>query len=163
MRELYSTQLAIAAGVLTLIITAVFALIQSPELLDFQETAAVKSASAVPHLVEGRRLCNNCHGTKGVKPYPARHTGWNNESCTKCHVPVNVAAPEIDGPVVTDPSDKKKKMAQPVPHPLKGMENCGGCHGTNGILPYPEDHSGRKDDSCTRCHMPSENKGAKPK
>lgn len=154
MREPYSTQLAIAVGVLTLIITAVFALIQSHELLDFQETAVVKSASAVPHLVEGRRLCNNCHGTKGVKPYPARHTGWNNESCMKCHVPVNVAAQEIGGSMVTVPYGEKKKMAPPVSHPMQGMENCGQCHGLNGVLPYPKDHSGRKDDSCTRCHTP---------
>lgn len=163
MRELYSTQLAAAAGVLTLIITAFFALIQSPQLLDFQKTAAVKLASAVPYPVEGRRLCNNCHGPKGVKPYPARHFGWNNECCLKCHMSDDAAAPKIGGAVVANPSDKKKKMAQPVPHPLQGMEPCDGCHGPNGSLPYPEDHSGWKDDSCIRCHMPLENKGAKPK
>lgn len=163
MRELYSTQLAVAVGVLTLIITAVFALIQSPELLDFQETAAVRSATAVPHPVEGQQRCNRCHGIKGVKPYPARHAGWSNESCMKCHMPVNVAAPEIGGSMVTVPSGEKKKMVPPVPHPLQGMENCGTCHGLNGVLPYPEDHSHRHDDSCTSCHIPSGNKGAKPK
>jgi len=156
MRQWYSTQLAIAAGILTLIVTAFFALIQSPELLDFQETAAVKSAAAVPHTVEGRRHCNSCHGIKGAKPYPARHTGWSTESCMRCHVPAKVSAPGIvDFPAAIGTNDEKRTMAQPVPHPIQGMDNCGSCHGPNGLLPYPEDHSDRHDDSCTSCHMPA--------
>ncbi|MEW6594638.1 MAG: hypothetical protein AB1413_07195 [Thermodesulfobacteriota bacterium] len=85
MRELYSTQLAIAVGILILIASAAFALMQSPELLEHGETAAVRSAMAMPHPVEGMRSCHQCHGIKGELPYPLKHTGWSDASCPKCH------------------------------------------------------------------------------
>lgn len=157
MREQYSIHLAIAAGLLILLVTTVFAVIQSPELLDFPESPVVRSAAAIPHPVDGRRNCNLCHGIKGVKPYPAKHTGWNTGSCMKCHIPAPVAASgTVDRPVT---ADEEMQIAQPVPHPLKDMENCDGCHGLNAVHPYPEDHSARHNDSCTGCHAFFENTG----
>jgi hypothetical protein len=91
MRQLYSTQLAVATGIIIVILTAVFALIQSPEMLKFPETTAVTAAMAVPHPVEGMDICDSCHGIKGTRPYPLKHIGWNNKSCTKCHIPHGVA------------------------------------------------------------------------
>jgi len=87
MRELYSTQLALAAGILTLFATLFFALRQAPETLTPRPTAAVKTAAAIPHGIEHMELCRDCHGLKGAHPYPARHTGWSNASCTRCHLP----------------------------------------------------------------------------
>jgi len=159
-REQYSIHLAIAAGLLILLVTTFFAFIQSPELLEFPESPVVRSASAIPHPVDGRLNCSLCHGIKGVQPYPVKHAGWSIGSCMKCHVPVSATRPETVVPTVTD--DEKPKMAQPLPHPLKGMENCNGCHGLNGVHPYPEDHSGRTDDSCTGCHPFFENTGVNP-
>lgn len=151
MREQYSIHLAIAAGLLILLVTTFFAFIQSPELLDFPESSAVKSAPSVPHPIAGRQNCDSCHDPKGVRPYPLKHTGWSIGSCMKCHVPDRVAGGT--GTVApTIPDDEKQKMAPPLPHPLKGMEHCDGCHGLNGVHPYPEDHSGRPDESCTGCH-----------
>lgn len=39
-----------------------------------------------------------------------------------------------------------------VPHPLEGREDCLACHDTGGIEPFPDDHAGRTNDSCTMCH-----------
>jgi hypothetical protein len=89
MRQLYSTQLAVATGVLIVAVTLFFAFIQSPELMDLHETSAMITANDIPHPLEERQRCNICHGLRGVHPYTARHAGWNNESCTKCHTPTN--------------------------------------------------------------------------
>jgi len=158
-REQYSTQLAMTAGVLTLIVTAVFAFIQSPGLLDFSETAAAKSAGEVPHRIEGRRDCAGCHGVKGAKPYPAKHTGWSIGSCMQCHRPAAAVAAEIVAPAAS--IDEKAGTAPPLPHPVQGMEECGACHSFDAGHPYPDDHAGWSDDSCTTCHATLENDGEK--
>lgn len=41
---------------------------------------------------------------------------------------------------------------RPLPHPVAGYEDCQGCHGREGMRPYPPDHWGWSDQSCTRCH-----------
>ena len=87
MREVYAKQLSIAVGILILIATATFAFLQCPELLDYQKTAAVEAAAAIPHPVEGHQQCSSCHGPKGTNPYPLKHTGWSDASCPKCHTP----------------------------------------------------------------------------
>ncbi|HET98480.1 MAG TPA: hypothetical protein ENN98_07300 [Desulfurivibrio alkaliphilus] len=85
MRELYSTQLAITVGILILLVSVVFALRQAPELLRRQEASVVGAAMPVPHPVGGMEACRYCHGLEGAVPYPAKHTGWSDESCLKCH------------------------------------------------------------------------------
>ncbi|MEW6426897.1 MAG: hypothetical protein AB1568_02555 [Thermodesulfobacteriota bacterium] len=81
MREEYSLLLAVASGCLIFLITVGFAFWQSPEIL----SAAVESGAAVPHPLAGRSRCDGCHGPAGEIPYPLRHLGWSNASCTKCH------------------------------------------------------------------------------
>jgi hypothetical protein len=39
-----------------------------------------------------------------------------------------------------------------VPHPVEGREDCLACHDAGQIEPFPEDHAGRSNDSCTMCH-----------
>ncbi|MFH7320209.1 hypothetical protein ACHHRT_06270 [Desulfurivibrio sp. D14AmB] len=85
MREFYSTQLAITVGVLILLASVAFALLQSPELLRRQESSVAGAARPVPHPMEGMGECRRCHGLAGVVPYPQKHTGWSDESCLKCH------------------------------------------------------------------------------
>ncbi|MDW7774077.1 MAG: cytochrome c3 family protein [Desulfobulbaceae bacterium] len=156
MREQYSTRLAMTAGALTLVVTAVFAFLQTPGLLDFPETAPVKSAGLIPHRIEGRDDCAGCHGLKGEKPYPVKHTGWSIGSCMQCHKPFAGTAAETDAPEITA---DETGTAVPMPHPVQGMERCSACHGPEADYPYPENHSGRSDDICTACHAsPEDNK-----
>lgn len=150
MREQYSMRLAITTGALILLVAAGFALFQSPELLDFPETAAVKSAGMILHPIEKRRDCTGCHGRNGVKPYPVKHAGWSIGSCTRCHTPAPGAAPDSGATEVR--IDEITGTARPTPHPVQGMEECGACHGLDADHPYPEDHAGRPNDSCTVCH-----------
>lgn len=164
MRERYSTQLAITAGVLILITTAVFSLVQSPELLEFKETAAVKSAADVPHSIEVRRQCTICHALQSRMPYPLKHAGWSVASCTKCHDSVKDPIPDrttaqTDFPGAVDGKDR----AQPLPHALEGMENCKDCHGFDEELPYPENHTGMNQQSCVTCHVPPVEEDVKEK
>ncbi len=83
MREVYSTQLSIAAGIIVVMATAIFALIQSPEMLSAPERISI----SIPHPVKGYEQCDACHGIKGMRPYSVNHLGWSNESCIKCHLP----------------------------------------------------------------------------
>ena len=46
-----------------------------------------------------------------------------------------------------------------VPHPLEGREDCLVCHDIGQVNPFPEDHAGRANDSCTMCHQVSEAEG----
>lgn len=85
MREYYSTHLALVVGLLVLVISAFFAFRQSPELLEYRESPVVKAAMALPHPVAGMEGCHDCHGPKSDLPYPVKHTGWSDQSCTKCH------------------------------------------------------------------------------
>ncbi len=161
MRELYSTQLAITAGVLILIATVIFSLAQSPELLEFKETAAVKSARQIPHPIKGRQQCNSCHALKSSQPYPVKHAGWSVASCIKCHELIMDASPSlIAAPAGSSAELEKTGRAQSLPHPLEEMEKCGDCHSRDGASPYPENHAGRHQDGCTICHRPSMEKEA---
>ncbi len=42
-----------------------------------------------------------------------------------------------------------------IPHNIEGRENCLSCHGESGTKPYPTDHAGRTNDTCTICHQQS--------
>jgi mono/diheme cytochrome c family protein len=42
-----------------------------------------------------------------------------------------------------------------IPHPIEGYENCVDCHGLAGPVPYPDNHLGWPNESCTQCHVPA--------
>lgn len=157
MREQYSIRLALAIGALTLVVTVFFAFFQSPGLLDLPEKSVVKSAAAIPHLIKGRDNCTRCHGLSGGQPYPVKHAGWSDGSCPQCHRPGTASAGKEETKAV--PANEKGKEANPLPHPVEGMEECGACHGPGGEHPYPEDHAGRAEAGCTACHAAQENIG----
>ncbi|MFH7325462.1 hypothetical protein [Desulfurivibrio sp. C05AmB] len=89
MRELYSTQLAIIVGILVLIASAAFAFLQAPELLEQPDSRAARAVQVVSHPIAGMEECSRCHGLRGTSPYPSNHTGWSDESCTRCHQPAS--------------------------------------------------------------------------
>jgi hypothetical protein len=43
-----------------------------------------------------------------------------------------------------------------MPHPVEGYEECNSCHGLDAEFPYPQNHQGWSIQSCTQCHMPSD-------
>ena len=94
----------------------------------------------VPHSVEGRDDCLACHqtGVGGARRLAADHVGRDNGTCDQCHQPVGV-----------------EPMALPtIPHPVEGRETCLLCHedGLGGASKIPDDHAGRTDETCQRCH-----------
>lgn len=169
MREKYSLLLALASGCLIFLITTLFALLQSPEIL----SVSALRGGVMPHPLEGHGKCDSCHGLAGVKPYPVRHLGWINNSCTACHPPPGIAETSAAGlvhdtrakpapgdetgvssPPVSDeskPSVRKKEFV--IPHPIKGHEECFTCHDPGrGLMPAPPDHKGWRNESCEGCH-----------
>lgn len=146
MRESYSIQLALATGALVLLVTFLFAVVQSPELF----VSTMPPAPVMGHPLEGHRLCTDCHSREGIRPYPWSHVGWNLESCTKCHAPPEQKIPALPK---QSPPVAPKSLAAKVPHPLAGMADCNQCHlPGQGQIPAPADHRGWSIDTCTGCH-----------
>lgn len=161
MREKYSVYLALATGCLIFLVTTLFALLQSPEIL----TASVRGGVAMSHPVAGREQCDTCHGSAGIKPYPVRHLGWSNGSCTRCHpssdmLVVSPKSPVSGSTATTVPEVKPgskstvRQKASPIPHPVKGHEACNSCHDSGkGLIPTPLNHAGWHNESCEGCHI----------
>ncbi|MCU0508102.1 MAG: cytochrome b/b6 domain-containing protein [Anaerolineae bacterium] len=63
-------------------------------------------------------------------------------------VPAFVPLTPTPGPSLT------QVAASLIPHPIEGQEQCETCHGANGMKPWPADHEGRPNESCTVCHLP---------
>lgn len=83
MRQALATQVAVATGVLILVLAIIFALFQTPGIA---ETAMVADAPVIPHPLAGYEDCVSCHGRDEAVPYPDFHLGWPNTSCTQCHI-----------------------------------------------------------------------------
>jgi hypothetical protein len=47
--------------------------------------------------------------------------------------------------------------APDIPHRVEGQEdNCLDCHGSQALLPYPENHAELETGACLFCHNPAE-------
>jgi len=47
--------------------------------------AAAQSPPPIPHPVAGQEQCLVCHGSQGLKPFPAGHAAFDEKSCVTCH------------------------------------------------------------------------------
>jgi hypothetical protein len=109
-RETYSVHLAIVTGALIVVLAVIFALIQSPDLLEL----TARSAPAIPHPLEGYGECEVCHGVKAEIPYSIRHLGWSNASCTRCHAPSDTDAESEERRAGIRPVDGSGEQEQTV-------------------------------------------------
>jgi cytochrome b subunit of formate dehydrogenase len=57
-------------------------------------------------------------------------------------------------PPTPESTELTQVAASLVPHAIEGREACDTCHGLEGMSPYPRDHAGRPNESCTVCHLP---------
>jgi predicted CXXCH cytochrome family protein len=134
-----------------------FAGLDAPGILEVSHpTQSIASQAApIPHPVAGREDCLVCHGPQGVRPFPADHAGRSKDICVGCHVaPAEEVAPAPAGATPTVPSGATPAAPPAIPHTLEGRADCLLCHGPSGVLPFPADHAGRTDDTCTGCHAP---------
>ncbi|NIR44757.1 MAG: hypothetical protein GWN99_10665 [Gemmatimonadetes bacterium] len=100
-----------------------------------------KTPPVIAHGVEGQETCLMCHNPDGgMVPAPATHTERPNEICLWCHA--EDAAVQTTAPPA-------------MPHGVEGQEDCGMCHGAEGMKPMPADHEGRDKQYCTLCHTPA--------
>ncbi|NIR44756.1 MAG: hypothetical protein GWN99_10660 [Gemmatimonadetes bacterium] len=100
-----------------------------------------KTPPVIAHGVEGQEDCAMCHNPEGgMMPAPENHKGRPNETCLMCHA--EDAAVQTTAPTA-------------IPHGLEGQEDCGMCHGAEGMKPMPADHEGRDNQYCTLCHKPA--------
>jgi len=72
--------------------------------------------------------------------------------------------PAVEEPAKEEPAAEEPAAEEPVttggqtaiPHPLEGRDDCLQCHGESAFNPFPADHSGRSNDTCTTCHKTAE-------
>jgi len=71
-------------------------------------------------------------------------------------IPVQPTQVPVFSPLQPTPeaTDLTQVAASLVPHAIEGREACDTCHGPQGTSPYPSDHVGRPNESCTVCHLP---------
>lgn len=95
-------------------------------------------APPVAHMVQGSISgCLACHGPGQFKGYPANHNGRANDTCSLCH---------------SMASSPRSLAGSSIPHALEGRADCLACHGPAAARPFPPDHSGRSNGTCTLCH-----------
>jgi nitrate/TMAO reductase-like tetraheme cytochrome c subunit len=103
------------------------------------------------HRVEFDQTCSVCHDTSNA--------GGADDSSfcanSACHGTKWVFA-GLDAPGILEvsrPTQDIADQAAPMPHPVKGQEDCLLCHGPDGVRPFPADHDGRGNEYCTGCHV----------
>lgn len=119
---------------------------------------ATPAPPAVPHPVQGRGQCSQCHsvggpgvGSSGGAGLPATHQGRGDTGCRACHsAPASPggsergqaaetasepapAASEATGPAGAEPDPMVIVSAPPsIPHATAGREACTSCHSVGG-------------------------------
>ncbi len=98
----------------------------------------------IPHPLEGRDECLACHetGVDGAPQVPDDHADRTNDMCPVCHQPAVVTevvqrgAPSTASPTA-EAATPTATGPPPVPHTLKGRENCLECHVSPEVTPTP--------------------------
>jgi hypothetical protein len=98
MRQMFANQLAVVIGVLVLVVSMTFALIQSTGALGITQGPLETEAPIIPHPVAGYLDCLSCHDLDGRVPFPPDHVSYANAVCTGCHIPSGAETfPEREG------------------------------------------------------------------
>ncbi len=113
-------------------------------------------AGAIPHALEGKEKCDQCHaGAGSLKPVPADHAGRANDTCTACHKPAGERVTPAAGatPAAAAPAAK----AIPANHAAAPdmFKDCVACHGPGKMKPGPANHATFTNDTCQTCHKPA--------
>lgn len=59
----------------------------------------------------------------------------------------------LGSPSVPPSTTQQPESSLVIPHSVEDrLDGCIVCHGPNGLLPFPADHSGRSNGSCLGCH-----------
>jgi hypothetical protein len=87
MRQMFANQLAVVIGVLVLVVSMIFALIQSTGALGITQGPPETQPPVIPHPVIGYLDCLSCHDLDGRVPFPPDHVSYANAVCTGCHIP----------------------------------------------------------------------------
>ncbi|MCO6449483.1 MAG: cytochrome c3 family protein [Caldilineales bacterium] len=144
--------------------------------------AAGPGPEQIPHPIEGRENCVQCHQpAEGGEIIPAAagapaipHTLEGHDKCLACHQEGVGGAPQMPDDHAGRTEEICQACHQPggtmtvggsgeggapnIPHTLVGRDDCLGCHeqGFGGAPQIPDDHAGRSNDICQACHQSTE-------
>lgn len=71
---------------------------------------------------------------------------------TPIPTPTPVPTPTAPGQEIQEAQEVASGDAPLITHPLGGREDCLECHALDGMLPFPENHEGWPNSTCTVCH-----------
>ena len=109
----------------------------------------------IPHAIVEGTPCTTCHGPDGIRPFPATHVGFNENTCTGCHQPMAASDGTATPEATTEANSGETAGPPAIPHDLTGRDNCLACHDPDsGVRPAPSNHAGRTVESCQGCHKP---------
>ncbi|MCL4459295.1 MAG: hypothetical protein M1577_05230 [Chloroflexi bacterium] len=77
--------------------------------------AVANAQPGVPHTLENRSNCLQCHGPGGMKPVPADHAGRGNDTCLSCHRPALGPSPTVVSATPTPVPTVVPAMPTPTP------------------------------------------------
>ncbi len=107
------------------------------------------------HRYQFDETCVACHDVSN--PGGTDNTSFCSNSA--CHAIkwkyVGLDAPAIRA-MVEPPPVPGNGQPQPVPHPIGPRTDCNVCHdATDGVRPFPADHTSYEQTLCTQCHQPT--------
>jgi cytochrome b subunit of formate dehydrogenase len=109
-------------------------------------------AGAIPHALEGKEKCDQCHaGVGSLKPVPADHTGRANTTCTACHQLAGQRATPAAG-ATSAPAGTAKAIPANHTAAADAFKDCVACHGAGRMKPGPANHASFTNDLCQSCH-----------
>jgi len=120
--------------------------------------AAAPAAKAVPAnhtaAADAFKDCVACHGPGKMKPGPASHAAFTNDTCATCHKPAGAAAPTAGA---TPAPAAGAGKAVPANHAAAAdtFKDCVACHGPGKMKPGPASHAAFTNDTCATCHKPA--------
>lgn len=106
------------------------------------------------HRYQFDETCSSCHDVSN--PGGTDNTSFCSNS--GCHATewkfVGLNAPAIRE-LVAPPPVPGSGEPRAVPHPVGERTDCTICHATDGVRPFPADHTSFDQSLCTQCHRPS--------
>jgi cytochrome b subunit of formate dehydrogenase len=135
-----------------------------------QPAGGAGQPKTIPHAIDdaAHQDCTACHGEGKIKPYPANHKTFTNDSCTACHQ-VAAGTPAAEGAAAATPEAGSTAAAggppaMPANHDpnAAAYKDCTVCHGEGKVKPFPANHASFPADSCTSCHQPASATGSTP-
>lgn len=126
----------------------------------------------IPHGVSGYEQCLNCHSAEQIKPVPANHAAFDEDSCLSCHSSITVSRsenaclschgqPDLSMTLASGESLSLYVDSEVFAASIHGDKLlCTDCHSSISVYPHPEreipslrEYNIAQYELCQMCHF----------